>query len=176
MTRSNSGLYVGTTFADTGVAGIWGGLGNVYRRNRFTDIAYIGVEYETWNHPGADYNGTVFDGNTVANVRYGFVDAYKLMWTHDGSFKAGPAERSRRINRVLYDNHFTRGTPGPVQSAGFVTMHPQNSWVNVGSTWSGFAMGNGALRAAPLNRPPMLQGQHLIEPESIPAKIPANYL
>ncbi|WP_336510007.1 glycoside hydrolase family 28 protein [Agrobacterium tumefaciens] len=142
VTRSNSGLYVGTTFADSGVAGIWGGLGNIYRRNRFTDIAYIGVEYETWNHPGADYNGTVFDGNTFANVRYGFVDAYKLMWTHDGSFKAGPAERSRRINTVLYDNHFTRGTPGPVQSAGFVTMHPQNSWVNVGSTWSGFAMGN----------------------------------
>lgn len=142
VTRSNSGLYVGTTFADSGVAGIWGGLGNIYRRNRFTDIAYIGVEYETWNHPGADYNGTVFDGNTFANVRYGFVDAYKLMWTHDGSFKAGPAERSRRINTVLYDNHFTRGTPGPVQSAGFVTMHPQNSWVNVGSTWSGFVTGN----------------------------------
>ena len=143
VTRSNSGLYVGTTFADTGVAGIWGGLGNVYRRNSFTDIAYIGVEFETWNHPGADYNGTVFDGNTFANVRYGFVDAYRLMWTHDGSFKAGPAERSRRINTVLYDNHFTRGTSGAMQSAGFVTMHPENSWANIGSTWSGFAMGNG---------------------------------
>ncbi|WP_236776680.1 glycosyl hydrolase family 28-related protein [Agrobacterium tumefaciens] len=142
VARSNSGLYVGTTFADTGVAGIWGGLGNVYRRNRFTDIAYIGVEYETWNHAGADYNGTVFDGNTFTNVRYGFVDAYKLMWTHDGSFKAGPAERSRRINTVLYDNHFTRGPPGPVQSSGFVTMHPDNSWANIGSTWSGFATGN----------------------------------
>ncbi|WP_230058663.1 glycoside hydrolase family 28 protein [Agrobacterium fabrum] len=143
VTRSNSGLYVGTTFADTGVAGIWGGLGNVYRRNSFTDIAYIGVEFETWNHPGADYNGTVFDGNTFANVRYGFVDAYRLMWTYDGSFKAGPAERSRRINTVLYDNHFTRGTSGAMQSAGFVTMHPENSWANIGSTWSGFAMGNG---------------------------------
>lgn len=101
VTRSNSGLDVGTTFADSGVAGIWGGLGNIYHRNRFTDIAHIGVEYETSNHPGADYNGTVFDGNTFANVRYGFVDAYKLMWTHDGSFKAGPAERSRRIKTML---------------------------------------------------------------------------
>lgn len=142
VSHSNSGLYVGTTFADSGVAGIWGGLGNVYRGNGFTDIAYIGVEYETWDHPGADYNGTVFDGNTFTNVRYGFVDAYKLMWTHDGSFKAGPPERSRRINTVLYDNHFTRGTPDSVVSSGFVTMHPQNSWANVGSTWSGFAKGN----------------------------------
>ncbi len=142
VTRSNSGLYVGTTFADSGVAGIWGGLGNVYRGNTFTDIAYIGVEYETWNHPGADYNGTVFDGNTFANLRYGFVDAYRLMWTHDGSFKAGPAERSRRINTVLYDNNFTKGTPDAVESSGFVTMHPENSWANFGSTWSGFATGN----------------------------------
>ncbi|MDZ7926723.1 MAG: glycosyl hydrolase family 28-related protein [Agrobacterium sp.] len=153
VTRSNSGLYVGTTFADSGVAGIWGGLGNVYRRNVFTDIAYIGVEYETWNHAGADYNGTVLDGNSFTNVRYGFVDAYKLMWTHDGSFKAGPSDRSRRINTVLYDNHFTGGVPGPVQSSGFVTMHPDNSWANIGSTWSGFATGNVGPTASTVQSP-----------------------
>ncbi len=141
--ESNSGLYVGTTFADSGVPGIWGGLGNVYRGNLFEDIAYIGVEYESWDHRGADYNATVFDRNRFDGVSYGFVDAYKLMWTHDGRFKAGPqSSRSRRLNTVLHKNEFVRGGGSLIGTMGFLTMHPDNTWLNVGSTWSGFATGN----------------------------------
>lgn len=139
---SNSGLYVGTTFAVGGLAGVWGGLGNVYRRNRFDGIAYIGVELETWDHNGSGYNGTVFDRNLFTNVRFGFVDAYKLMWTHDGKFEAAPGERSRRINTVLYRNEFDRGSSSLEGSRGFVTMHPDNSWVNEGSVWTGFGSEN----------------------------------
>lgn len=143
VSRSNSGLYVGTTFADEGVAGIWGGLGNVYRKNIFEDISYIGVEYETWDHPGADYNGTVFDRNRFEDLRYGFIDGYKLMWTHDGRFKVGPeGRRSRRVNTVLYRNEFFRGSAPSDGSAGFLSLHRDNSWINVGSTWQGFARGN----------------------------------
>ncbi|MGK6313099.1 glycosyl hydrolase family 28-related protein [Neorhizobium sp. DT-125] len=142
VSRSNSGLYVGTTFADSGVAGIWGGLGNVYRKNSFDDIAYIGVEYETWDHDGSDYNGTVFDGNRFTNLRYGFVDGYKLMWTHDGVFKAAPSSRPRRFNTILHRNHFHRGSARLEGSKGFLTMHPDNTWLNIGSTWEGFASGN----------------------------------
>lgn len=142
VSRSNSGLYVGTTFADSGVAGIWGGLGNVYRGNVFEDIAYIGVEYETWDHQGSDYNGTVFDANRFTSLRYGFVDGYKLMWTHDGQFKAAPPARSRRINTVLHNNRFDRGPAHAVDSKGFLTMHPDNTWANIGSTWTGFSSGN----------------------------------
>ncbi|WJR67049.1 glycoside hydrolase family 28 protein [Neorhizobium sp. CSC1952] len=142
VSRSNSGLYIGTTFADSGVAGIWGGLGNVYRKNSFDDITYIGVEYETWDHDGSDYNATVFDGNRFTNLRYGFVDAYKLMWTHDGVFKAAPQKRPRRFNTILYRNHFRRGSADIEGSKGFLTMHPGNTWLNIGSTWEGFASGN----------------------------------
>lgn len=149
VSRSNSGLYIGTTFAEAGLAGVWGGLGNVYRKNRFEDVAYIGVEYETWDHHGGDYNGTVFDGNRFSNLRYGFIDGYKLMWTHDGRFKAGPAARSRRINTVLHDNQFIRGTAPLAESKGFLSMHPDNSWLNSGSTWSGFSTGN----EGPASRP-----------------------
>ncbi len=142
VSRSNSGLYVGTTFADTGQPGIWGGLGNVYRANHFEDIAYIGVEFETWDHGGSDYNGTVFDANRFTGVRYGFVDGYKLMWTHDGKFKPAPPERPRRINTVLHNNEFDRGAASFGSSIGFLTLHPDNSWLNIGSQWSGFSAGN----------------------------------
>ncbi|KQY15710.1 polygalacturonase [Rhizobium sp. Root482] len=143
VSQSNSGLYVGTTFADSGVAGIWGGLGNVYRGNIFEDIAYIGVEYETWDHSGSDYNGTVFDRNRFDGVRYGFVDAYKLMWTHDGRFESGPRSgRSRRINTVLHGNKFSRGATRLEGSMGFLTMHPDNTWLNIGSRWTDFSGGN----------------------------------
>lgn len=140
--RSNSGLYVGTTFADAGVPGIWGGLGNVYRNNRFKDIAYIGIEYETWDHEGSDFAGTVFDRNEVTDVRFGFVDGYKLMWTHNAQFKAAPAGRPKRIDTVLYRNRFQRGAASLPGSRGFVTMHPDNSWIDIGSTWEGFEASN----------------------------------
>jgi polygalacturonase len=142
VSRSNSGLYVGTTFADTGQPGIWGGLGNVYRRNQFEDIAYIGVEFETWDHSGSDYNGTVFDANRFSGVRYGFVDGYKLMWTHDGTFRAAPPVRPRRINTVLHNNEFDRGAARFGGSIGFLTQHPDNSWANIGSRWTGFSAGS----------------------------------
>ncbi|RWX80913.1 glycoside hydrolase family 28 protein [Neorhizobium lilium] len=142
VSDSNSGLYVGTTFADAGVEGIWGGLGNIYRKNVFSNIDYIGVEYETWDNNGADYNGTVFDRNSFDNLRYGFVDAYHLMWTYDGAFKAGPPSRSRRFNTVLYRNRFNRGNASFDGSKGFVTVHPENTWLDLGSTWSGFSSGN----------------------------------
>jgi polygalacturonase len=142
ISRSNSGLYVGTTFADSGVAGIWGGLGNIYRRNTFDDIGYIGVEYETWDHRGSDYNGTVFDANRFTSVRYGFVDGYKLMWTHDGGFKPAPPARPARVNTILHDNRFDRGSANGDGSKGFMTLHPENTWMNIGSTWAGFSSGN----------------------------------
>jgi polygalacturonase len=142
ISRSNSGLYVGTTFADSGLAGIWGGLGNVYRRNIFEDIAYIGVEYESWDHLGSDYNGTVFDANRFTGLRYGFIDGYKLMWTHDGRFKEARPERPRRINTILHNNEFDRGSADFAGSEGFLTLHAGNTWVNIGSKWTGFSIGN----------------------------------
>ncbi|WP_244479420.1 MULTISPECIES: glycosyl hydrolase family 28-related protein [unclassified Rhizobium] len=142
VTDSNSGLYVGTTFAETGVPGIWGGLGNVYRKNRFENIAHIGVEYDTWDADGSDFNGTVFDRNSFAGVRYGFVDGYKLMWTPDGSFKAAPGPHPQRIGTVLHHNRFDGTGVDGDGSRGFVTMHADNSWVDIGSTWTGFDMDN----------------------------------
>jgi polygalacturonase len=139
---SNSGLYVGTTFADASMHGVWGGLGNVYRNNLFEDIAHIGVEYETWDHEGSDYNGTVFEGNRFRNLPYGFIDAYKLIWTYDGRFKSGPPARSRRINTVLYRNTFERGSAPFQDSKGFVSLHADNSWRNIGSVWTGFGNNN----------------------------------
>lgn len=141
--QSNSGLYVGTTFTDAGLSGVWGGLGNIYRKNLFTDLAYIGVEYETWDHEGSDFNGIVFDGNRFDGLRYGFVDAYKIMWTHDGHFKRAPSSsHPRRINTVLYRNSFNRDPAGPDDSAGFLSMHPENTWLDIGSRWAGFATGS----------------------------------
>jgi polygalacturonase len=142
VTDSNSGLYVGTTFAEAGVPGIWGGLGNIYRKNRFEKIAYIGIEYETWDHEGSDFGGTVFDQNSFTDVRFGFVDGYQLIWTHDGAFKAAPGRRSMRLGNVLYQCRFDRGAAPRSGSRGFVTMHPDNSWVDEGSTWKNFETGN----------------------------------
>jgi hypothetical protein len=142
VSDSNSGLYVGTTFADSGIAGIWGGLGNVYRNNRFENLAHIGVEYETWAHDGSDYNGTVFERNSFKSVRYGFVDAYQLMWTYNGAFKRAPGRHSVKMNTILHENDFDRGSAVARGSIGFLTLNPSNSWLNIGSTWKGFASGN----------------------------------
>ncbi|WP_246664863.1 glycosyl hydrolase family 28-related protein [Neorhizobium sp. P12A] len=142
VSDSNSGLYVGTTFAESGKPGIWGGLGNIYRNNRFENLAHIGVEYETWAHDGSDYNGTVFERNSFKNVPYGFVEAYQLMWTYDGRFKAAPGSHSMKVNTILHRNDFDRGSAVDDGSVGFVTLHPSNSWLNIGSTWTDFASGN----------------------------------
>ena len=142
VSDSNSGLYVGTTFADSGNSGIWGGLGNVYRNNRFENLTHIGVEYETWAHDGSDYNGTVFERNSFKSVPYGFVDAYQLIWTYDGRFKSAPGSHSMKVNTILHENDFDRGSAAAHGSVGFVTRHPSNSWLNVGSTWKDFASGN----------------------------------
>jgi polygalacturonase len=142
VTDSNSGLYVGTTFTGSGIAGIWGGLGNIYRKNTFNNMAYIGVEYETWNYDGADYNGTVFERNRFTGLPYGFIDAYQLMWTYDGRFRSPPPRSSRKYNTILYKNVFDRGAAFLSGSMGFLTLQPKNTWLNIGSTWTGFASGN----------------------------------
>ncbi|MBK3745141.1 glycoside hydrolase family 28 protein [Paraburkholderia aspalathi] len=142
ITDSNSGLYVGTTFTDAGIAGIWGGLGNIYRKNTFSNLAHIGVEYETWSYNGSDYNGTVFEGNKFNNLRYGFIDAFQLMWTYNGEFTAPPRYSSRKYNTILYKNVFDRGPASLMGSVGFKSLQAQNTWLNIGSTWTGFASGN----------------------------------
>jgi len=142
VTDSNSGLYVGTTFADSGVAGIWGGLGNIYRKNTFDGLAHIGVEYESWTYDGADYNGTVFEGNSFKNLPFGFIDAYQLMWTYTAAFKEPPPRSSRKYNTILYRNSFERGSARFRRSVGFKSLQPENTWLNIGSTWTGFASGN----------------------------------
>ncbi|UXN60710.1 glycosyl hydrolase family 28-related protein [Phyllobacterium zundukense] len=142
VSDSNSGLYVGTTFTDSGVAGVWGGLGNVYRKNTFNRLAHIGVEFESWGYNGADYNGTVFEGNRFTNLKFGFIDAFQLMWTYTGSFKAPPLYSSRKYNTILYKNVFERGSALGPGSVGFKTLQPKNTWLNIGSTWTGFESGN----------------------------------
>jgi hypothetical protein len=142
VTDSNSGLYVGTTFTDAGLAGVWGGLGNIYRDNSFERLAHIGVEFESWAHEGADYDATVFEGNRFKDLPFGFIDAYQLMWTYKRPFKAPPELSSRKVNTVLYKNSFTRGSARFAESVGFRSMEPRNTWVAVGSTWEGFAVGN----------------------------------
>jgi polygalacturonase len=142
ITDSNSGLYVGTTFTGSGIAGVWGGLGNIYRKNTFNNMAHIGVEYESWGYNGADYNGTVFEGNRFTNLPYGFIDAFRLMWTYDGRFKPPPLYSSRKYNTILYKNVFDHGSAPLAGSMGFLTLQPKNTWLNIGSTWTGFASGN----------------------------------
>lgn len=142
VTDSNSGLYVGTTFAESGVAGVWGGLGNIYRDNTFDRLAHIGVEYESWAYEGADYDATVFAGNRFKNLPYGFIDAYHLMWTYKRPFKAPPELSSHKFNTVLYRNSFDRGSAPLAESVGFKSMDPTNTWIEIGSTWTGFASGN----------------------------------
>lgn len=142
VTDSNSGLYVGTTFAESGVAGVWGGLGNIYRDNTFDRLAHIGVEYETWAHDGADYNATVFEKNRFTNLPFGFIDAFQLMWTYSPPFKAPPPRSSRKLNTVLYENSFERGAAPSRESVGFTSLQPENTWLDIGSTWTGFAAGN----------------------------------
>jgi polygalacturonase len=142
VTDSNSGLYVGTSFAEAGVAGIWGGLGHIYRNNRFERLAHIGVEYESWTYDGADFNATVFEGNRFKDLPFGFIDAFQLLWTYDGAFKAPPPQSSRKYNTVLYRNSFERGAVPLAGSVGFVSRQPENTWLNMDSTWTGFAAGN----------------------------------
>lgn len=143
VTDSNSGLYVGTTFARSGgAAGVWGGLGNIYRKNGFDNLSHIGVEYEAWDFDGGDYNGTVFEWNKFTNLPFGFIDAYRLLWTTDGRFKAPPARSSLKHNTILYKNFFDRGSAFFLGSVGFKTLQPQNTWLNIDTTWTGFASGN----------------------------------
>ncbi|MEZ2211435.1 glycosyl hydrolase family 28-related protein [Sinorhizobium sp. CB7] len=147
VTDSNSGLYVGTTFSRSGAAGVWGGLGNIYRKNGFNNLSHIGVEYETWDFDGGDYDGTVFEWNKFTNLPYGFIDAYQLLWTYTGRFKTPPARSSLKHNTILYKNFFDRGSAFFVGSVGFRTLQPQNTWLNIDTTWTGFASGN----AGPMN-------------------------
>ncbi|WP_245273351.1 glycosyl hydrolase family 28-related protein [Phyllobacterium sp. UNC302MFCol5.2] len=142
ISDSNSGLYVGTTFTDAGTAGVWGGLGNIYRNNTFDRLAHIGVEYESWSYEGADYNGTVFEKNRFTNLPFGFIDGFRLMWTYNGNFKEAPPRSSRKYNTILYRNSFDRGSAPLQRSVGFKSLQPANTWLNIDSTWTGFAAGN----------------------------------
>ncbi|TCL70340.1 glycosyl hydrolase family 28-related protein [Rhizobium sp. BK251] len=142
VTDSNSGLYIGVAFSDAVASGTWGGLGNIYRKNSFENLAHIGVEYEGWDYAGADFNGTVFEGNSFTDLPYGFIDGYKLLWTYDGRFKIPPPYSSKKINTVLYRNTFERGSAPLAGSIGFRTRQPANSWLDVDTSWSGFATGN----------------------------------
>ncbi len=142
VSDSNSGLYVGTTFTQSGERGIWGGLGNIYRDNTFDRLRHIGVEYESWGYEGADYNGTVFEGNRFTNLPFGFIDAFQLMWTYSAGFKEPPEYSSRKYNTILYRNGFERGSAPLRNSVGFKSLQPRNTWLNIGSTWTGFASGN----------------------------------
>lgn len=142
VSDSSSGLYVGTTFTQSGVRGIWGGLGNIYRNNTFDRLSHIGVEYESWGYEGADYNGTVFEGNRFTNLSFGFIDAFQLMWTYTAGFKEPPEYSSRKYNTILYKNSFERGSAPLRNSLGFKSLQPKNTWLNIGSTWTGFASGN----------------------------------
>lgn len=148
VSDSNSGLYVGTTFSTGDAAGIWGGLGNIYRDNTFDRLAHIGVEYESWSYDGADYNGTVFEGNEFRNLPYGFIDAFRLMWTYDSAFEPQPKRSSRKYNTILYRNSFERGTAPLRRSVGFKSLDPRNTYLNLGSTWTGFSSGNEGRAAA----------------------------
>lgn len=115
--------------------------------NRFRVTGYGESVVVLWG--GRDF-GTVFDANRFTGLRYGFVDGYKLMWTHDGKFKAGPPASSKRMNTILHNNRFDRGSAKVDGSSGFLTMHPGNTWMNVGSTWTNFSRGNQGIGAGPL--------------------------
>ncbi len=141
--NSNSGLYVGSTFVNENSAGVWGGLGNVYRKNNFSNLAHIGVEYEMWDYSGADHNGAVFESNTFTNLPFGFINAYHVMWTYTGNFLTPPSASSRMYNTILYNNTFNRGTASvPGGTIGFKSTQPLNTWLNMGTTWMGFDSGN----------------------------------
>jgi len=142
VSDSNSGLYVGTSFTESGEAGIWGGLGHSYRDNSFERLAHIGVEFDSWAHAGADFNGTVFEGNRFKDLPFGFIDGYQLLWTYDGAFKAPPRQSSRKVNTILYRNRFERGSAPAGGSVGFTSRQPENTWLALDTTWSGFATGN----------------------------------
>lgn len=141
VSDSNSGLYVGTTFSDAGVAGTWGGLGNIYRRNNFNRLAYVGIAFESWAYDGSDLNGVVFEKNRFVDLRYGLIDGFKLLWTHDGVFQPQPLRSTRKINTILHRNSFERGSAPFAGSIGFRSLDPRNTWLNLGSTWSGFQKG-----------------------------------
>ena len=97
-----------------GIAGVWGGLGNIYRKNTFNSLAHIGVEFESWGYNGADYNGTVFEGNRFTNLIFGFIDAFHLMWTYTAASKLRPftvhANTTRSSTRIssIEDPHWHR--------------------------------------------------------------------
>jgi len=142
VSDSNSGLYVGTSFTESGEAGIWGGLGHIYRGNSFDRLAHIGVEYDGWAYAGADFDMTVFERNSFTGLPFGFIDAYQLLWTYDGAFKRPPPQSSSKVNTILYRNRFARGAAPLAGSVGFASLRPQNTWLDLGSTWTGFAAGN----------------------------------
>lgn len=140
---SNSGIYVGTTFASKSEAGVFGGLGTVFRNNTFTNLAHIGVEFESWDYLGGDFDGTVIEHNLFTNLPFGFINGYHLMWTYDRNFSSGPASsRSKMINTILYDNAFDRGTAPLTGSIGF-RANSDGTYLNLGNRWTGFATANG---------------------------------
>ncbi len=142
ISNSFNGLYIGTTYTMGGEAAVWGGLGNVYRRNTFNNIANMGVAFDSWSYDGANYNATIFDKNTFTNLPFGFIDGFQLIWSEDSRFKPAPLRSSNKYNTVLYNNVFERGSAPFKDSIGFKSMQADNTWLNMGSTWSGFQSGN----------------------------------
>jgi hypothetical protein len=141
ISNSSNGLYTGLTFGYDVNAGLYGSLGNVYRNNTINNVAHIGIAVDTWDSAGGQIDATVFEHNRITNAPYGFVAALKLIWT-DTSFRPTPGTGTHLINTILYDNSFDRGTALPSGSIGFRADSFQ-TFLNRGSTWTGFATGNG---------------------------------
>lgn len=124
-----------------------GFLGNVFRKNRVTDIALVGVREWTGtpSTPGTPYDMNLFEHNSFENLATGF----------DGDFGKVSA---RAKNTILYDNTFDRGTAKLVGSVG-ANFGASANWANmVANAWRNFETPfSGALSVSTRLAPPRLQ-------------------
>jgi len=133
----NNGIYTGLTFGFDTDPGVYGGFGNVFRRNAISSMSRFGIAFDTWDTRGGRFAATAFEHNTVRDVKFGLVSGLKLIWT-SGPIKPTPPAGTHLTSTILYRNVFDRGSAPAQGSVGFRT-DPFQTWLNIQSQWSNFA-------------------------------------
>jgi len=145
----NNGIYTGLTFGFDTHPGVYGGFGNVFRRNAIASMSRFGIAFDTWDTQGGTFAASVFEHNIVRDVKFGLISGLQLIWT-TGPIRPTPPSGTHLTNTILYRNVFDRGSAPVLGSVGFRT-DPFQAWVNIQSRWRNF----GGTQVLPQILPPV---------------------
>ena len=141
------GCNITTAWLQRNQSGLWGHLGNTYRRNRMANVLSnaVAIESEGAGLSGGDADQDVLEHNVVTGTHCGVTVAVVM----NGR---GPMV-TRFLNTILYANTFDRGRAAFAGSSALRAGDSSTFWT-ADNKWLGFATGAANRNSAPPVSPP----------------------